>query len=128
MKQSFSQHDNDLVVARRLAALAHPVRLKLLRTLGERDACCVKDLVGRAGLAQSTVSQHLKVLVQAGLAGYRPERQMSRYFLERDALQGLASVIGETLHECCRAGQGCVGHHGEGRPEATELPEHNKDI
>ena len=110
MKEPDRSVDDDQLVARRLAALAHPVRLRLLRTLGERDACCVKDLVARAGLAQSTVSQHLKVLVEAGLAGYRPERQMSRYHLERDALTGLAQAIGETLHACCRAGGPCDSH------------------
>lgn len=112
-------NENDLVLARRMAALAHPVRLKILRTLGERDACCVKDLVVRAGLAQSTVSQHLKVLVEAGLAGYRAERQMSRYFLQRDALGGLASAIGATLHACCKTGHGGCGGHGSAHDGET---------
>lgn len=94
-------HPDDDAVARKLAALAHPVRLRLLRQLGSADSCCVKDLVRRAGLAQSTVSQHLKVLVEAELVSYRPERQSSRYTINAQALRALAFVIGQTLDHCC---------------------------
>ena len=40
-------------------------------------------------LAQSTVSQHLKVLVEAGLVKFAPDRQRSRYEIDREALAGL---------------------------------------
>lgn len=88
-------------VARKLAALAHPVRLRLLRSLGAADNCCVKDLVGPIGLAQSTVSQHLKVLVEAELVSFRTEKQSSRYTVNAGALRDLARVIGQTLDHCC---------------------------
>ena len=106
----------DETVARKLAALAHPVRLRLLRTLGAADSCCVKDLVGRIGLAQSTVSQHLKVLVEAELVTFRPERQSSRYTINAGALQALSGVIGQTLDHCC--GGGCSQPGGTG-PNTT---------
>jgi len=95
----------DETVARKLAALAHPVRLRLLRNLGAADTCCVKDLVGPTGLAQSTVSQHLKVLVDAELVSFRTERQSSRYTVNASALRELAGIIGQTLDHCC--GGGC---------------------
>lgn len=95
----------DEAVARKLAALAHPVRLRLLRNLGAADTCCVKDLVGPTGLAQSTVSQHLKVLVEAELVSFRTEKQSSRYTVNANALRELAEVIGQTLDHCC--GGGC---------------------
>ncbi|MGJ8569914.1 MAG: ArsR/SmtB family transcription factor [Hoeflea sp.] len=95
----------DEAVARKLAALAHPVRLRLLRNLGAADTCCVKDLVGPTGLAQSTVSQHLKVLVEAELVSFRTEKQSSRYTVNTIALRELAEVIGQTLDHCC--GGGC---------------------
>ena len=98
-------HAKDDAVARKLAALAHPVRLRLLRDLGAADSCCVKDLVGRAGLAQSTVSQHLKVLAEAELVSFRAERQCSRYTINAEALRELAAIIGQTLDHCC--GGGC---------------------
>jgi len=66
-------------VARIYAALGHSVRIAILRQLIREDACCCKDIVDRIDLAQSTVSQHLKVLVQAGLVDYRTEGQSSRY-------------------------------------------------
>ena len=95
----------DEAVARKLAALAHPVRLRLLRNLGAAEACCVKELVGPTGLAQSTVSQHLKVLVEAELVSFRTEKQCSRYTVNASALRELAGVIGKTLDHCC--GGGC---------------------
>lgn len=88
-------------MAIRLQALAHPTRLSILRMLSRRDSCCCKDVVGVVGLAQSTVSQHLKVLVEAGLVRYATERQASRYSLEPSALGELAGAIGELLGECC---------------------------
>jgi ArsR family transcriptional regulator len=100
--------DRDTAVARKLAALAHPVRLRLLRDLGAADSCCVKDLVGRIGLAQSTVSQHLKVLVDAELVRFRADRQSSRYTVNSGALRELAAIIGTTLDRCC-AGASCTG-------------------
>ena len=48
-------------------ALAHPARLRLLRVLLARGECVCGDLVDLLPLAQATVSQHLKVLKQAGL-------------------------------------------------------------
>ncbi len=48
-------------------ALGHPVRLAILRILLERDECVCGDVCAAFPLAQSTVSQHLKVLREAGL-------------------------------------------------------------
>lgn len=90
-------------MAERLQALAHPVRLKILRMLAHRDACCCKDVVLEIGLAQSTVSQHLRTLVQAGLVVYRPDRQASRYSLDEQAVSHLASDLGGLLESCCVA-------------------------
>ena len=92
--------DTELTV-RRLAALAHPARLAILRELACRDACCVKDMVARVGLAQSTVSQHIKVLVDAGLVAYRANRQASAYSLDRSAIGVLAEDVAGLLDACC---------------------------
>jgi len=48
-------------------ALAHPVRIRILEILGGRRACICGGLVDRLPLAQSTVSQHLRELRDAGL-------------------------------------------------------------
>lgn len=57
--------DDDLAALAK--ALAHPARVKILRHLLEREECVVGALVDELPLAQSTVSQHLKVLRDAGL-------------------------------------------------------------
>lgn len=89
-----------------LSALAHPARLAILRQLSCRDACCCKDIVSRLSLAQSTVSQHLKVLVEAGLVDYQPQRQTSRYSLNVEVFARAASFIVDLAGYCCgRKGQ-----------------------
>ena len=94
----------DADVAMRLAALSHPARLAIVRRLAAADACCCKDVVRHLDLAQSTVSQHLKVLVQAGLVIYEPNRQRSRYVLDRPALQEVLGAVSGLVNECCPAG------------------------
>lgn len=48
-------------------ALGHPARIRIMRILIEENACICGDIVDRLPLAQSTVSQHLKLLREAGL-------------------------------------------------------------
>lgn len=48
-------------------ALSHPARLAILEVLASRNECICGDLVHELPLAQATVSQHLKVLKEAGL-------------------------------------------------------------
>ena len=54
-------------VAKLAWAVAHPARVRLLRILIARASCVCGELVDQMGLAQSTVSQHLKILKEAGL-------------------------------------------------------------
>lgn len=88
-------------LARKLNALAHPARLEILRHLAERDACCCKDVVGRMNLAQSTVSQHLRILVDAGIVRFATDRQRSRYEVDRQALAEMARALNGVLDSCC---------------------------
>lgn len=57
----------DRELARLCKALAHPARVRLLKLLLSRDSCLCGELVDELPLAQSTVSQHLKILKAAGL-------------------------------------------------------------
>ncbi|WP_011580314.1 MULTISPECIES: ArsR/SmtB family transcription factor [Chelativorans] len=90
-------------LARGLAALSHPVRIEILRQLSGAEACCCKDVAGRLPLAQSTVSQHLKVLLEAGLLRVRPQAQRSNYTVDREALRALSAAISNLLSECTAA-------------------------
>ena len=57
----------DTELARLAWAVAHPARVRILRILAACRACICGELVDQMPLAQSTVSQHLKVLKEAGL-------------------------------------------------------------
>lgn len=92
------------LLARRLAALGHPARLKILRRLAMRDACCCGEIVRDIDLAQSTVSQHLKVLVEVGLVRYEPDSRRSRYSIVQDALAELGGEVDTLVAVCCRRG------------------------
>jgi ArsR family transcriptional regulator, arsenate/arsenite/antimonite-responsive transcriptional repressor len=59
--------DADAELAALAKALGHPARVKILRFLLSRDACMCGEINRVVPLAQSTVSQHLKVLKEAGL-------------------------------------------------------------
>lgn len=88
-------------LASRFAALSHPARIEILRHLASHDCCCCGDVVKKLDLAQSTVSQHLKVLVEAGLVSFEPDRQRSRYRIDRQALAALSNSVETLVKSCC---------------------------
>lgn len=57
----------DIALARIAKALGHPARVAIIRMLASTGKCMCGDIVDRMPLAQATVSQHLKVLKDAGL-------------------------------------------------------------
>ena len=59
--------DEEQELADLAKALGHPARVRILKILIERNACICGDIVDEIPLAQSTVSQHLKQLQEAGL-------------------------------------------------------------
>jgi ArsR family transcriptional regulator len=74
-------------------AIAHPARVEIVRLLAKREACIVGDLVGDLALAQSTVSQHLKQLKEAGLIRGEVDGPRVCYCLEPGALALLKSLV-----------------------------------
>ncbi|MHB8375834.1 MAG: ArsR/SmtB family transcription factor [Dehalococcoidia bacterium] len=80
-------------VATMLRALGHPARLAMLRTLADAgDATCV-DLTRHVALAQSTVSEHLRVLREAGLIEQCGPGPRSGYCVRREALVWLKQAV-----------------------------------
>ncbi len=76
-----------------LKALSHPVRLEMVQILSDSgDANCV-DLTRHAGLAQSTVSEHLRVLKEAGLIKQCGPGPRSGYCIQKDALVWLKQAV-----------------------------------
>jgi len=64
-KEAFEQKEQDL--ANFAKAIAHPARIAILKVLAQRQECICGEIVDVLPLAQSTVSQHLKELQNAGL-------------------------------------------------------------
>lgn len=88
-------------VAARFAALSHPARIEILKHLSASKSCCCREVVDRFDLAQSTVSQHLKILVEAGLVRFEPDRQRSRYAVDRAALADVSASLNALVNSCC---------------------------
>jgi DNA-binding transcriptional ArsR family regulator len=87
---------NDQLLADQFRALAHPARLEILRVLANRGRCVCGEVVEVMPLAQATVSQHLKILKEAGLVRGRIDGRNSCYCLDpagianlREAFDGL---------------------------------------
>lgn len=61
----FTKQQNE--IAAMAKAIAHPARIAILQYLVKANACVCGDIVDEIGLAQATVSQHLKELKTAGI-------------------------------------------------------------
>lgn len=74
-------------------ALGHPARIQILRILQQRETCVCGDIVDELPLAQSTVSQHLKVLKEAGLIRGEIDGPRVCYCIEPQAMRRLKLLI-----------------------------------
>ncbi|MCO4319771.1 metalloregulator ArsR/SmtB family transcription factor [Phyllobacterium sp. 21LDTY02-6] len=97
-------------MARLLAALAHPARLNIIRQLSCQDSSCCKDIVAGLDLAQSTVSQHLKVLMEAGLVQLQQSGQCSWYSLRPETFADAAAAVAGMAELCCSRSSSPVAH------------------
>ena len=75
-------------------AVAHPARVRILRILIARKACVCGELVDQMPLAQSTVSQHLKILKEAGLVQGEIDGPKVCYCVNADGLARLKRLVG----------------------------------
>lgn len=86
-------------VAKLAKALAHPARIEIIRILARREArhevCIGCDIVEEIGLAQSTTSEHLRILKAAGLITGEIERPRVCYSLNAPAFDPLRHFLGE---------------------------------
>jgi ArsR family transcriptional regulator len=74
-------------------ALGHPVRLAVARRLAEEPDTCACDFADMFGVSQPTISQHLKVLRDAGLVTTRRRGTQICYSLDPAAVRELAAVV-----------------------------------
>lgn len=75
-------------------ALGHPVRVRILRLLIRREGCVCGDIVDELPLAQSTVSQHLKVLKTVGLVRGEVDGPRVCYCVDPAAMRRVRALIG----------------------------------
>ena len=100
MKQITQETDEARAVVM-LRALANPARFRIVRLLAELDTCVCGDIVDRLPLAQSTVSEHLKVLKDAGIVRGTIEGPNVCYCLEPAAMAWLKREFGMLSESCC---------------------------
>ncbi len=75
-------------------AVGHSARVQILRLLVRRETCICGDIVDELPLAQSTVSQHLKVLKEAGLIRGEIDGPRTCYCVEPRTMRRLKALIG----------------------------------
>ena len=85
--------DPDGDIAELAKALAHPARLRILRLLLGSPGCIGGDIVAAVGLAQSTVSEHLRILKAAGVITGEISGPRTCYALNPAALSPLTAFI-----------------------------------
>ena len=85
--------DSDQTLADLARALAHPARIRILRLLLATPGCIGGDIVGAIGLAQSTVSEHLRILRSAGVITGEISGPRICYALNPPALAALNAFI-----------------------------------
>jgi len=87
----------DEEIARLAKALGHPARVKILRFLLEREECMAGAISEELPLAQSTVSQHLKVLREAGLIQGEVDGPRICYCVDPKRLDRLRGLLSHLL-------------------------------
>lgn len=96
--RSFPDSLDDTLLADELArvakALGHPIRVRILRLLLARESCVCGQIVAELPVSQATVSQHLKVLKEAGLIRGEIDGPRVCYCADRDALARHIELLG----------------------------------
>lgn len=85
------QADNELAAFAK--AIGHPVRVQILRMLAKKEARMCSHIVDELPLAQSTVSEHLRILRQAGLVRANESGPRVGYCIVPSALKRLKALL-----------------------------------
>ena len=101
---------DDTITASVAKALGHPARLHILRLLAGQTECRGADVFSELPLAQSTISEHLRVLKDAGLVSSRPEGNTAVYCLAPGAFNDFIASVSDLASAaalCASDGKGC---------------------
>lgn len=98
---SLITHDEDIERASRsMRAMSHPLRLKILCTLGENEYS-VQDIVDKVGTSQSNISQHLAILRDKGILASRKDANRVYYRVSDARTLRLISMMREVFCSFC---------------------------
>ncbi|NLG98185.1 MAG: winged helix-turn-helix transcriptional regulator [Chloroflexi bacterium] len=97
---------DEMRLAQMLKALGNPVRFRIMQFLAEKQVCITGDVVEFTTLAQSTVSQHLKVLREAGLIEGEIEGPATCYCISEEGVRFLKDQINRWMPACCAPDSG----------------------
>lgn len=82
---------------RMMKALGNPIRMWIIRYMRENPMCITNDIVTATPLAQATISQHLKVLREAGLITGTVDGPAMSYCLNDENLDWMKARVGDLL-------------------------------
>ena len=99
--KTLEQTADEARMVRALRALANPVRYRIVQILATRSACVCGELVDELPLAQSIVSEHLKVMKDAGIVHGIVEGPNLCDCLNPEALRFLAGALGTLEQKAC---------------------------
>ena len=92
-------------IAAMAKVIAHPARVAILQYISKQDACICNDLADVIGLSQPTISQHLKVINEAGLLNGTFEGKSLCYCVDLDRFNEFREVLtnffNKTRLNCC---------------------------
>jgi len=80
-------------LAKAAKAFSHPARIRILRVLLKHTGCLSSDFVNELGLAQSTVSEHLRILKQAGFVIAEPKPPRVCFSLNYQAIEEFSHLL-----------------------------------
>jgi DNA-binding transcriptional ArsR family regulator len=87
----------EMQIAKFAKALSHPARVAILQLLIQKQSCICGDIVDELPIAQSTVSQHLKELKQAGLIKGNIDGASICYCVDTEQLQNAKDILNQLL-------------------------------
>jgi ArsR family transcriptional regulator len=99
--ETASYNDADINrAARCLKAMSHPLRLKILCVLGTQSIS-VQDIVEEVGTSQSNISQHLAILREKDILGYKKEANRVYYYIDDERMLQLISMMRDVFCTTC---------------------------
>jgi ArsR family transcriptional regulator len=99
--KTLTQTTDEARTVQTLRALANPVRFRIVQILAQRNECVTGDLVDELPLAQSTVSEHLKVLKDAGIVQGTVDGPYRCYCLDPDAMRLVVDTLTGFMPQTC---------------------------